>query len=367
MGTKYGAATRPSRRRWARFLGLALAGAVVLLIGLAWSKGAFHLRGQDAAQHQAATLPAKAVLVVGSGEVDVEGGLYPLAPVAQGVVAEVEVADGQTVMQGQPLLRLDADLAAIQVSQAEANLRAAQVRLAQARQGVQDHTLQLKLVEQAIVIAEAQAAAQARKIPPLERLAKDDLTNQAELLSARDQARALQAALAAEKLRKQQLADMDPEQAVRLAQANADAAEQTLAQAKKQLANYTLTAPADGVVLRVLARKGQVWSAAQREPAIWLRPNRPWIVRCEIEQQFAARVADGMPCDIYDDRVDKPLWRGRVQSCSPWIAPRRSFTDDPLLRRDLRTMECIVSVLDNEPPLRVGQRVRVVIREPDEN
>jgi hypothetical protein len=98
------------------------------------------------------------------------------------------------------------------------------------------------------------------------------------------------------------------------------------------------------------------------QPAVWFRPDEPWIVRCEVEQRYVYRVHEGMKCEVFDDRLDKPSWTGTVQQCSRWIGPKRQQSDTPLAWHDVKVMECIV-VLDKpqEEPL-IGQRVRVVFR-----
>ena len=44
------------------------------------------------------------------------------------------------------------------------------------------------------------------------------------------------------------------------------------------------------------------------------------------------------------------------------LAPAASaHVQDPLQLNDVRTLECIIAVETGQPPLRIGQRVRVVL------
>jgi multidrug resistance efflux pump len=314
-----------------------------------------------AGREDAAPLPDAAVLV-GSGDVDVEGGVTPLTPLPPGQVAEVLVQEGQPVAKKTPLLRLESKLAALRVAEAQATVEQAQTRLTQAKRAAAEHTLQVAQQDQAIAIATAQERAQQVEINRLARLVKEKLMSAKDFEAAQENGAAARAAVKREQLRREQLALIDPASTIRLAEAELTLARGQLATAQEQLAEHTLLAPEDGVVLRVLANVGQVLGPAHKQPALWFQPARPLIVRCEVDQQFVDRVSPGMACDIYEDRLDQPGWKGRVQRCSGWIAPRRSAGDDPTERRDARTLECIITF--DRPPssLRIGQRLRVVFR-----
>jgi hypothetical protein len=46
------------------------------------------------------------------------------------------------------------------------------------------------------------------------------------------------------------------------------------------------------------------------------------------------------------------------------MAHRRSILPDPSQFHDIRTLECIIALDPDQPPLRVGQRVRVALSNP---
>src|SRR5262249_61227687 len=137
--------------------------------------------------------------------------------------------------------------------------------------------------------------------------------------------------------------------------------------AEISLAECQVHAPARGIVLRVLVSKGDVLSAQTTQPAILLAPDEELIVRAEVEQEIAAKVRAGQPVVIEDDANEAYSWTGTVETLSPWFTQRRSILLEPGQLNDVRTLEAIVrlapvqSADSTRPPLRIGQRVRVVI------
>ena len=70
-----------------------------------------------------------------------------------------------------------------------------------------------------------------------------------------------------------------------------------------------------------------------------------------------------MPAVIEDDTRTGLRWHGKVKHLSDWYTHRRSMLQEPFQYNDVRTLECIVSVDSGGPPLRIGQRVRVTIKQ----
>jgi multidrug resistance efflux pump len=211
-------------------------------------------------------------------------------------------------------------------------------------------------------VAKANLQAKKSQVEYIEKRVQDKLADKLELKAAQELLPGLQDAVELEESRKKQLKDTDPDLAVQLAKDAYDDALLQLDLAKIQRNFCTLKAPEAGWVLRINVRPGQLWNPYGAFPAMQFRPDRPWTVRCEIDQIYATKVKPGMPCDIFDDRLDKSTWKGTVQSCSDWIAPRRVDPNDPAAFHDVRTMECIIRLDETKDVPRVGQRVRVVIR-----
>ncbi|HVJ80569.1 MAG TPA: hypothetical protein VNC50_05820 [Planctomycetia bacterium] len=108
-------------------------------------------------------------------------------------------------------------------------------------------------------------------------------------------------------------------------------------------------------------RRWAIHGANPLQPALWFRPQKSLIVRTEVDQAFASRVAAGQKAELFDDNRQASLGSGRIVRLAPWIAQRRTVLDEPFQRNDVRTLECVVALDSSPEGLRIGQRLRVVI------
>lgn len=301
-------------------------------------------------------------VVVAAGKIDVEDGVVPLSVPANGQVAAVLVKDGDHVEKDAPLIRLDDTLADLTVKKGEAALSEAQVQLEQARSGLDEHASVVRQQEQAVAAAEARLLAQKRQIERLVKLRASSAVSEENYLSAADQGTELQAALAVDREKLRQLKQRDPRREIRRAEVAVQSAEIQLKGAREQLKRHTLLAPEAGTVLRVIPGVGQMLGADQRQPALWFCPDRPRIVRCEIEQEFVDRVKSGMKADIFDEIGVEPIASGVVKRTADWVAPRRTTFDLTFEELEVPTVEAIIELDKSRPAPRIGERVRVAIR-----
>jgi multidrug resistance efflux pump len=149
---------------------------------------------------------------------------------------------------------------------------------------------------------------------------------------------------------------------VDLAGKDLEAKQVVLRKAEQGLKECTVRAPFAGTPLRVLVSVGEVLGPSARQPAVLFCPNEPRIVRAEVEQEFAVRVAVGQKATIVDDATGGGEWTGKVERISDWYSQRRSILLEPLQFNDVRTLECIISIDPGPKPLRIGQRVRVTMQ-----
>jgi multidrug resistance efflux pump len=308
-------------------------------------------------------LPDDAVLVVGTGEVDVDGGILSLAPPVLGVVEAVPVQEGQTIPKGTVLLRLRADAAQSQLQQAEAAVQVAMLRLEQSRDAHAQFDTDRDLLTQVVRVAQARVDAQQLQVDRARQAMQLKQLSEAEFRTAEAQLRGFQAVLEGETLRLKRFSKVESERNVQLAQANLTAAEASQKAARDALEQYTLRTPEDGKVLRLSARIGQLLWPGQPEPPVLLLPsNRPWIVRCEIDQRFADRLTVGMACDIVPYELTEPKWQGHIERLSDLFASPRSVRNDIFQTQTAGKMDCVVAIHSGSAPARVGKRVQVVFR-----
>jgi multidrug resistance efflux pump len=298
--------------------------------------------------------------VVCFGHVDVEEGIASLYPSVAGRVTSVPARENTEVKAGAELLRLDDEIAGLRVREAEADYDAAREQRAQADKLLDQHKLKVAQQKSAVE-AVGQRLAGAREILARKReLEKGQHVSPRDVRAAEALVKELEAVQKAETTKLEELNLNDPEVAIRRSQSELDAKESRLKQARLGVKECVLTAPADGWVLRVLVRPGELLGPQPRQPAILFCPKGPRIVRAEIEQEYAGKVTLNQVATVQDDTTASMSWRGKVIRISDWYTHRRSVLQEPFQFNDVRTLECIVA-LDKEPGLRIGQRVRVVV------
>jgi len=270
------------------------------------------------AEPVAATAAAPSYAAVARGRVDIEGGLLALAMPREGTLATVAVHEGEQVKQGQLLAALDTRPAQLAVDAAQAQLEQAQA--------------QLKL------LAIKQAAAKQRA----DRLAAAAAAGAGDGQSA-DDAREASNQLGAER-------DAD--------QAAVDMAAQKLAEAKYELAQRSLRAPFDALVVHVTAQPGASVSPGAG-PLFTLLPNKPRIVRAELNESFVTAVKPGMRAEVVaNDDAENGHWSAHVLRVGQVYGPA-TLENDPQIRANARTVECVLAFDQPEQQLRIGQRVIV--------
>jgi multidrug resistance efflux pump len=296
------------------------------------------------------------------GHVDVEHGVTSLYPLQPGRVVEVVARETQRVEAGAVLLRLDETLARQRLREAEADRDAAGAQLAQARKAPEQQETRLAQQREAVE-AMSHKAAQARHIHARKkRLYELNQLNADELKAAEEVVKEAEAGERAEKAKLRELELLDPATTVKRAEADVSAKLARVEQARKGVEECLVRAPVDGSVLRVLVGVGEVLGPNPTRSALIFCPDGPRLIRAEVEQEFASRVKAGYPATIQDDTTAKETtWRGKVVRVSDWYTHRRSILQEPLQFNDVRTLECIVEVDPDQPPLRIGQRVRVTI------
>ncbi|TAL98424.1 MAG: biotin/lipoyl-binding protein [Rhodanobacter sp.] len=264
----------------------------------------------------AATAPS-AYVAVARGRIDIEGGLLALAMPREGILAKVAVHEGDHVKQGQLLAQLDTRPATLAVDAAQAGLEQAHAQIG---------LLAVKLAAAKQRAGRLRAAAAAG--------AGDG--------QSADDAREAAAQLEAER---------------QGARAALDMARQKLEQARFELKQRSLLAPFDADVVKVTAQRGASVSPSSG-PLFTLLPNKPRIVRAELNESFVGMVKPGMHAEVSSNGGDPGAhWSAHVLRIGKVYGPE-TLGNDPQVRANARTVECVL-VFDQPHDLRIGQRVTV--------
>ena len=260
--------------------------------------------------------PASPWVAAARGQVQVEGGLLQVRAGVPAQVQAVPVRDGEAVKAGQLLVQLDDGAARIAV-------RLAVAQLAQARAQRDELAAGEAAVRQR---AQRLAAAAAADAAPGQELSEADAA------WARLQAR-IKAAGAA----------------VQVAQAHVDAA-------RYRLSLYAVRAPVAGHVVQRQVQVGARVSPQDPLPLLELLPERPLIVRAELNEAYAGKVHPGMRAEVVLDTGGGPRYPAHVVRLglvygTPALGPAHDQPDDA------RDLPCVLQL--DAPGLRVGQRVLV--------
>lgn len=346
-----------------RFLLLVL---LLVVLGAGVALGVFagpHLMPAEtktpAPQAQAAA-PTPRVVTASFGRVDLERGTSLLSPAQPGRVVEVLVKENAKVEAGQPLIRLDNRAATAQVDAARAAVLAAEVQLAVAKKAPDRHQVRLAAQQAAVQAAQSRLDAGRQLLTSKQQQVREGLINQREVPLAEDQVKELTALKQVESNRLSELEMNEPAQEVRRAEADLSRATAQLRLAQEALDQCTLRAPGAGTVIRLMVTPGEVIGGVPRQQVVLFAPDEPWIIRAEVEQEFASKVAVGQAVEMHDEVGPDNTFTGKVTRLSSWYLQRRETVRDPTRYSDANTLECIITPDPGHPQLRLGQRLSVL-------
>jgi multidrug resistance efflux pump len=355
--------------RWLWVLG------IVLLVGTAAGAGWVlnHAPANDTPPNppRAASardaLPAAGDFVISIGHVDILKGLTPLHPAVAGEVTEILVDEGDTVARDQPLLRLDDRIARLDLRRAQADLKAAEAQLKKVEQTRDEQpgklAKQRAILQKAVEAAKKLAAASATELEIKRKLREQDSIGTLELAAYEAKHKAVEAMVGVEQAKLDAVEEVDLKHDIERAAQEVQEKKAQVEKADEAVKKHVLKAPGPGEVMRLAVNVGELLGPQYKQPAITFCPDTPRIIRAEVQQEFAASIAKGQVAIIEDDTRAGHQWKGRVEKVSPWYTHRRSKLMEPFQFNDVRTLEAIISVVPDTQPLRIGQRVRVIIRQ----
>jgi HlyD family secretion protein len=281
------------------------------------------------------------------------------APLPGGRIAEVLVKANEDVFAGELLVRLDDEEAVARVAEADAQVAlhkrarndqsapAASADRRKAEDTAADSERSLADARSALDKAAADMRAGSASKGDLE-------AARAAVSRAQDRLRERQDALA--KLK----ALADTPLPTRLeGELNVAQAEWRVAQAA--LEKTQIRAPADGVVLRVGARKGEL-AMPTVEPALLVIGDVSALrVRAEVNEQDLGRIRAGQSVLVRAAAFHGRQFDGKVSSVARVVGPSRINSGDPRKFNDVDVLEVVVDLPD-PGPLVVGEQVDVYFK-----
>jgi HlyD family secretion protein len=260
-----------------------------------------------------------------------------------GRVSEVLVAEGQAVRAGQPLVKFETDLGALQIKEQRAVVDEKRANLAKMRAGPRSEEL-------ARARAEAENAERERR--RLKALADEGVIGKQQYDDAATKARTAQESW-------RELARGNRAEDVRATEAALDEAEQRLAFLLRQSQETVVHAPADGIVETLDLRPGDLVGPNQPVARI-LEPRQMW-VRVWVPEPLLGRVHVGQKATITVDTFPKREFTGKVVEIRQQgeYTPRNIQT----LKQRMDLVFGVKVAIDPTPELKPGMAAQVRILE----
>ena len=300
------------------------------------------------------------------GKVDIATRVSTPVPGMTGVIAAVDVKEGDVVKAGQPLYRLDDTLARSKVEAAELALRIAKEQYAMAKLTAEEYKAKVTFQKGAIKIAKstwAQASALYKKKQELQKSVGGGDADV--VIAGLDMAKAFDL----QDIEERKLQDMErlspSVHITTLADLNCQAEDLALKSAKQALALYVVKAPRDGSILEIHISPGDPFppmpTAMQSRPIIVFLPDEPLIVRADVPQSLCRGLKRGMRVTLRDhDPSTSDTWDGIVESLSSWVIRPRSILLEPDQINDARFRECVIRIIGKPADFPVmGSQMRV--------
>ncbi|NEX92313.1 HlyD family efflux transporter periplasmic adaptor subunit [Caulobacter sp. 17J65-9] len=300
---------------------------IVLFVAVVGGGGYFLMGQQAQAKKQkAAATAVKPVespyAAIAQGKADVEGGIIQVAARRAGIVQEVLVQEGETVVKGQVLARQEAEDPRLAVERARAEMNQSQAQ---------------------IQVLEVKLTGAKREYQRMKQLSDNNFVAKQRLDTQMDQIRDFEAQISAQRA------------AVAASQARYN-------EAVYDLELTVIRAPADGVIARRYANPGAGASTLNVSNMFDLEPAAARIVRAEITEDALPAVSIGQEVEIVPEADESKVFVGKVLRRAAVFGARKLQSDDPSERTDARVVEVVVSA--DGAPFLIGQRVLVKFMKP---
>jgi HlyD family secretion protein len=291
--------------------------------------------------------------VVAPGIVEPWGGEVALSAREPGWIAEIRVAEGEVVVAGQVLARLDDEPQRAALALARAEAAEAEAALARTRRGATAEERRQVAAEADADAARAELAR--RQAERAERLGAQGAMAPAEVERARGDADAQAAQARASAARRRALERGARSEDRLAAEQRLAAARARVERAEADLARRQVVAPAAGTVLLSRYHVGERYDGSAG-PLFVLGDLSRLQVRVEVDEIDAPGVTPGAACALVGDD-GASLGGGTVVRLAPRFGRRGLGSEAPTARADVRVREVFVEVAAPAGGLAPGQRV----------
>lgn len=297
--------------------------------------------------------------LAGAGVVEPQSENISIGTPTPGIVAEAPVSVGAKVKAGDLLFRLDDRSLRGELRTREAALAVAKAQLTRLEH--QPRPEEVAVTEAKLSEADAWEKESLQQLDRATKLSATNAMSQAEFDAARRQAAVstAQVSRARAELYLQRAGAWDYDKLVALQ--GIEEAQAEIDRVKNELSRLEIRAPRTGEVLKVNVRPGEYAGTTPDEELIILGETDLLHVRVDIDEQDIGRYRLGIPGIAMPRGFPDVKYQLRFKRVEPYVVPKKSLTGDNTERVDTRVLQVIYEVVNNEPPLFVGQQMDVFL------
>jgi HlyD family secretion protein len=289
-----------------------------------------------------------------TGRVEPKDGEVRITAEAPGQIVEVLARTNDRVVAGDLLVRLDDTELSSKLVAAEAE---ALVRVRERdEEPVKGPALERRNAEDAAAAAERAVFRARLAFDNAARALRAGTGKPEDVTAARDKLKAAEGKLASERQALEAVNAKDGmplptrlESALTIARAD-------VSQAEAMIEKTRIRAPADGTVLNVWAKVGEMAAPSPDAPLVMFGDLSTLKVRAEVEERDVVKIRLGQRAVIRVDAFPNRDFDGVVTQLAPALGTPRITTRGPRRPNDVEVLEVMVT-LDGHPPLLTGMRV----------
>lgn len=324
-----------------------------LIAGLAGCSGS----STHAASRDTNRAPARDVRLACQGRVEGRTETVEVGAAADGVIRSVFVHEGQTVRKGTKLAEIGCPDLVASLAEARSQVESARQVRARLVRGAREEERRMASEQTRATRSELQRAT--LNVERMKLLyAKTDVSK-ASLDDAQRDYEVAQARLE-EATRHEQLVNAPPlPEDIAKADADIAAAEDRVRIMEERIGKYSVAAPIDGTILRVLLRPGESFSTVAPHPLFTIADLSVRRVRAEIDERDVTKVRIGQKALVFADGHEDQKFEGEVQQIANAMGRKRVVSGDPAEKTDHDVLESIILLDRGARALPVGMRVVV--------
>jgi multidrug resistance efflux pump len=291
-----------------------------------------------------------------AGRVEGADRIMSLGVAVSGIVGGVLVREGERVHAAQTLVKLDCRLIEADLRGREAQLRAAQATFDRYRNGSRPD--EITVGEAGVRFSTARADEAEKALERADAMQEGVTITTARMLEVKRDARIASAQLEEARAKLSLLRAGSREEDLRQAEAARDAAMAQVETGRVRLDQCVIRAPADGVVLDVLATPGQFVSTAIPQPLLRVLADGPPRVRTEIDVRDLMHVCLSQSASVATDAFPDLDIHAAVASVSPTVAARPTSAA-AAQTHDSQVVPVLLELDRTAPSLPIGSIVTV--------